>query len=314
MGRMLDSNNVIASVNGLTKTYDGVSVVDDISFDLSSGTTTVLVGPNGSGKTTLLEMLAGLRLPDRGSATVLDIPVRPGGRHRYRIGVQLQTSGLPSRIKTREVIRSVECLYRTPDNWIPMAAQLGVETYLDIPVDSLSGGQRRRLDILCAAIGHPSLLILDEPTSGIDPEGRSVVWDFIRSLRSTGCSVITSTHDMAEAEAFADSLLVMVNGKIRLKGTVDEILSSLGGNQRLRVTAPSVRVTVLITNSGLRYGNAGSSIIVIGSREEIARLAAQINLLDSETDVLTGPVRLEDVFAVCACQATTREGGRNDQT
>lgn len=199
----------VASVLNAVKTYDGLNVVDDVSFNLFAGQTTVLVGPNGSGKTTTLEMLVGLRSMSKGSATIADIPVVPGGEHRFYTGVQLQSSGIPSRIKTKEVIRSVECLYADPADWKAMATALGVDTYLDAMVDNLSGGQRRRLDILCAAIGRPPLLVLDEPTSGIDPEGRAIVWDFVRSLASEGCAIITSTHDMSEAEAFADHLLVM---------------------------------------------------------------------------------------------------------
>ncbi|WP_166987990.1 ABC transporter ATP-binding protein [Canibacter zhoujuaniae] len=288
----------IASVSGLVKVYNGLSVVNEISFDLLAGETTVLVGPNGSGKTTTMEMLVGLRAPTKGSATILNIPVVPGGEHRFYTGVQLQSSGFPSRIKTREVIRATECLYSDPADWRTMASKLGVDNYLDKTVDNLSGGQRRRLDILCAAIGRPSLLVLDEPTSGIDPEGRSVVWDFVRSLTSEGCTVLASTHDMAEAEAFADVLLVMDRGKIRLNGAVDEVLASLGGDRRLRITEPPEHITELIKKSGLHYGHTGLSIVAIGNADAIAAVSAQINHLDSAADILTGPVRLEDVFAV----------------
>lgn len=288
----------VASVLNAVKTYDGLNVVDDVSFNLFAGQTTVLVGPNGSGKTTMLEMLVGLRSMSKGSATIADIPVVPGGEHRFYTGVQLQSSGIPSRIKTKEVIRSVECLYADPADWKAMATALGVDAYLDAMVDNLSGGQRRRLDILCAAIGRPSLLVLDEPTSGIDPEGRAIVWDFVRSLASEGCAIITSTHDMSEAEAFADRLLVMAKGKIRIEGSVDDVLSSLGGNRRLRVARPTEHIIKLFEESGLRHGRTGKAIVAIGSAEDTTKLAAQIDEQNSAVDILTGPVRLEDVFAV----------------
>ena len=259
----------VASVLNVVKTYDGLNVVDNVSFDLFAGQTTVLVGPNGSGKTTTLEMLVGLRSMSKGSATIADIPVVPGGEHRFYTGVQLQSSGIPSRIKTKEVIRSVECLYADPADWKAMATALGVDAYLDAMVDNLSGGQRRRLDILCAAIGRPSLLVLDEPTSGIDPEGRAIVWE--------GCAIITSTHDMSEAEAFADHLLVMAKGKIRIEGSVDDVLSSLGGNRRLRVARPTEHIIKLFEESGLRHGRTGKAIVAIGSAEDTAKLAAQID-------------------------------------
>lgn len=292
------SSKVIASMSEAVKTYDGVNVVDGVSFDLSAGQTTVLVGPNGSGKTTTLEMLVGLRSMNKGSSVIAGIPVVPGGEHRFYTGVQLQSSGLPSRIKTKETIRAVECLYANPVDWRPMAATLGVDAYFDATVDNLSGGQRRRLDILCAAIGNPSLLVLDEPTSGIDPEGRAIVWEFVRSLAANGCAILASTHDMAEAEAFADSLLVMAKGKIRLEGSVDDVLSSLGGDRRLRVPQPSSRIVELFKESGLRHGRTGTAIVAIGSGEDITALSAQIDQQGDVADVLTGPVRLEDIFAV----------------
>lgn len=298
--RMTFTDAKIASLVDVKKTYNSINVVDGVSFDLLAERTTVLVGPNGSGKTTTMEMLVGLRSMSEGSATVAGIPVVPGGEHRFYTGIQLQSSGLPSRIKTKEVIRAVECLYADPYDWEPMAADLGVDSYLDAFVDNLSGGERRRLDILCAAIGRPSLLVLDEPSSGLDPEGRAIVWDFVHSLSAKGCAILASTHDMAEAEAFADDLLVMAHGKIQLRGSVDEVLASLGGNRRLRLTQINRRVEELVEQSGLKYGRTGSAVVVIGGAEEISGLSRHITEESTDADVLAGPVRLEDVFAVVA--------------
>lgn len=289
------------------KSYNGTHVVDGVSFELFAGVTTVLVGPNGSGKTTTMEMLVGLRSMTEGTATIMDMPVTPGGEQRFYTGVQLQSSGLPAKIKTKEAIHAVECLYARPADWRPMATDLGVDSYLDSAVDHLSGGERRRLDILCAAIGRPSLLVLDEPTSGVDPEGRAIVWDFVRTLSSNGCAVLVSTHDMSEAEAFGDNLLVMADGRIKLRGTTDEVLSSLGGNRRLRITNPDHRILEIIETSGLRYGHTGSSIVAIGAVDEISCMASRVDNVDPSVDVLSGPVRLEDVFAVVT------ETGRNEE-
>ena len=307
--RTISIGTKIASMIDAKKTYDSNNVVDGVSFELLAGRTTVLVGPNGSGKTTTMEMLVGLRSMSEGSATIANIPVVPGGEHRFYTGVQLQSSGLPSKIKTKEVIRAVECLYADPSDWRPMAADLGVDSYLDAFVDNLSGGERRRLDILCAAVGRPALLVLDEPTSGVDPEGRAIIWDFVRSLSGKGCVILASTHDMAEAEAFADDLLVMSHGKIRLRGSVNEVLAGLGGNRRLRITEINKRVKELVEESGLRHGRTGSALVVIGETEDISKLARQIAEEDTSADVLTGPVRLEDVFAVVTVMDATEERG-----
>ncbi|MBT1018696.1 ABC transporter ATP-binding protein [Canibacter sp. lx-72] len=304
------NKKMIASITDAVKTYNGINVVNGVTFELLAGNTTVLVGPNGSGKTTTIEMLTGLRSMTGGKAVIAGIPVKPSGEHRFHTGVQLQSSGLPSKIKTKEVIRSIECLYSNPADWKTLAAELGVDTYLNSTVDNLSGGQRRRLDILCAAMGRPSLLVLDEPTSGIDPEGRALVWDFVRSLSSKGCAVLTSTHDMAEAEAFADELLVMAQGKIQLRGSVANVLASLGGDRRIRVLSPSSTAVEIVKNSGLRFAHTGSSIVLIGSADQTARVTAQLDEKDPAADVLSGPVRLEDVFSIIT-EPTTEQGGEN---
>lgn len=306
-----EASTMIASVAHAVKTYGGVNVVDDVSFELFAGKTTVLVGPNGSGKTTLMEMLVGLRSMGAGQARILEKPVVPGGEHRYYTGVQLQSSGLPSGLKVKEAIRAAWCLYAKPGDWRAMAAALGVDAFLDASVDNLSGGQRRRLDILCAAIGEPALLVLDEPTSGIDPEGRALVWDFVRSLSERGTAVLASTHDMAEAEAFADRLLVMSQGKIRLEGTVNEIFAGLGGEYRIRIPNPSEKVIQTLSRTGLRYVQASTAAVAVGDAAGVEAAAAAIKELGESVDVLTGPVRLEDVFAILTGLKVDATGNRS---
>lgn len=296
-------SETIAEIHNATKTYNGINVVDGLNLSLKAGRTTVLVGPNGCGKSTTMEMLVGLRRFTRGGARICGIPVQPRGNYRSFVGVQLQSSGLPAKIRVHEVIRAVSCLYAEPADWEPMARGLGMESYLHSYADSLSGGQRRRLDILCASIGRPRLLVLDEPTSGIDPDGRSVVWDFIRSLSAQGCAVFASTHDMAEAESFSDELLIMAAGKIRAAGTVQEILNKVGGNTRLRISGPGPEMQDTIRSSGLKNGHSGNSVVVIGEPGELDSLQAQFTPAQKEqTDIMRGPVRLEDVFAVLSAE------------
>ncbi len=307
---MTTAPNIVATLEEVTKTYDGVDVVDHVDLSLAAGRTTVLVGPNGCGKTTTVEMLIGLRRPTAGRATIAGIPVVPGGEHRFEVGVQLQTSGLPAKIRVREVIRAVECLYRDPAHWRPIAQRLRVDTFLNATVDNLSGGQRRRLDILCATLGRPRLLVLDEPTSGIDPEGRATVWDFIRSQSAAGCAVLATTHDMAEAEAFCNDLLVMVQGRIHLRGSVDQVLAALDGDRRLRIMSPTPEVTSLVTACGRPWGRSGDSLVVVGSAAQVEDLARAIGRLPGARgmEVRHGPVRLEDVFAVVTAPDGARAG------
>ena len=123
------------------------------------------------------------------------------------IGVQLQEAGLPQRLKVKEAISAAACLYDDPEPVAEIVAQLGLDAYVDSPVGSLSGGWARRLDVVLACIGRPRALVLDEPTSGIDPVARAELWEFLRLRRAEGAAVLASTHDLSEAEAYADRLL-----------------------------------------------------------------------------------------------------------
>ncbi|MFC0265538.1 ABC transporter ATP-binding protein [Alloscardovia macacae] len=292
------SDGLIASMSNGVKVYSGIKVVDGVSFNLYSGTTTIIVGPNGSGKTTMLEMLVGLRSMTSGKATILDSSVVPGGTHRLYTGVQLQSSSFPSRIRTKEVIRATQCLYARPADWEPMAEMLGVDMYLDTIVDNLSGGQRRRLDILCAAIGKPALLVLDEPTSGIDSEGRAVIWDFIRCLRSEGSAILATTHNLSEAEMFADVLMVMKEGKISFEGRVKDVIARLGEYKRINIINPSKRIIMLFEESGLSYKLSGMSITAIGNEVKVNQLCELIRDESDVIDVFLDSARLEDVLTV----------------
>jgi len=214
----------VASVLNAVKTYDGLNVVDDVSFNLFAGQTTVLVGPNGSGKTTMLEMLVGLRSMSKGSATIADIPVVPGGEHRFYTGVQLQSSGIPSRIKTKEVIRSVECLYADPADWKAMATALGVDTYLDAMVDNLSGGQRQRLALARALLHNSQMYIFDEATSNIDVESEDVIMQQVHQLAQTKMVLVIS-HRLVNVKN-ADQIVVMQHGRVVGSGTHQELLAT----------------------------------------------------------------------------------------
>ncbi|OZG53733.1 ABC transporter ATP-binding protein [Alloscardovia macacae] len=175
---------------------------------------------------------------------------------------------------------------------------LGVDMYLDTIVDNLSGGQRRRLDILCAAIGKPALLVLDEPTSGIDSEGRAVIWDFIRCLRSEGSAILATTHNLSEAEMFADVLMVMKEGKISFEGRVKDVIARLGEYKRINIINPSKRIIMLFEESGLSYKLSGMSITAIGNEVKVNQLCELIRDESDVIDVFLDSARLEDVLTV----------------
>ena len=285
----------VASFTGVTRTYPGLShpAVDNLSFTIDSGEVLVIVGANGSGKTTAMEILCGLRLPTSGRAEFLGQPVVPGGAHRNWMGVQLQVGGLPQRLRVREALKAAECLYRDAGDVDVIIDALGLRSRMSQMVDKLSGGWQRRLDIAIACIGSPRLLVLDAPPSGLDPVARTALWECLRDRRSKGVAVLTSTHDLAEAETYADHLLVLDEGRAILRGPVSEVLSGDPG------------CLSAIRAQGHTPLEAGSAISVIGDsggltalREKLERLrdAGEVKF----SDVLLGSVRLEDVFAFAA--------------
>lgn len=293
---MPKSDVPVAEADNLSKTYGANTVVESASFRIHPGEVVVLVGPNGSGKTTTMEMLVGLRRPTLGRATIAGVAVRPGGPHRSLVGVQLQQAGLPNRLRAGEALQAAACLYPSPENPRDLLERVGLAHAWKTPVDRLSGGQQRRLDIAIACIGRPPFLLLDEPTSGMDPEGRAELWELLRATTGPSCGVLASTHDLGEAEAFADRVIMMRNGRLILDGSVSTVIATSGGEWRIRIPSASPSTMAMIESSELRHSRAGSTMVAIGSRHEIELLRAAIDADDAAGDVIVGPIRLEDVF------------------
>lgn len=219
------------------------------SFTVGPGEVAVLVGPNGSGKTTTMDMIAGLCRPTSGQAHRGNTPAIPGGPHRVLLGVQLQTSGTPANLTARELLAAPACLYQQPRRWQPLATTLHVTDHLHRPVDELFGGQRRKLDVIAACIGTPKVPLLDEPTSGVDPEGRAHRWVFIQDMAAEGMAVLTSTHDMAGAETYADTVLLLTDGTVKATGPVAHVLPECGGTWRPRVEGLTDTAVALVRSA-----------------------------------------------------------------
>lgn len=315
---MTFTDHPVGMLESVTKRYGAKTAVDSVDLDVHSGEVLVVVGPNGSGKTTSLEILSGLRSPDSGQARICG-QLEPGGRDAsLTTGVQLQESRLPSGIKAKEAIQAKACLFKDPGPIDAVVDAMGLGPHMSRSVDKLSGGWQRRLDVAIACIGRPRLLILDEPTSGVDPDGRGEMWRFFREIRSAGTAIVTSTHDLAEAEAFADRLTVMSAGRVADTGTVAEILEHAGGDWRIRVDTPDARVERVVQTSGLEVGRSPNSLSVFGPCEQVKQLSRTLEDQYEQgevryRDLLTGAVRLEDVFAtmVDTTKAERSDDGRN---
>ncbi|MDX6486923.1 MAG: type transport system ATP-binding protein [Gaiellaceae bacterium] len=215
------------AVRGLTKSYGELEAVRGVDFDIAQGEVFGLLGPNGAGKTTTVEILEGYRTRDAGEVTVLGHdPQRPGPEFRQRIGVVLQQSQLWANITVRETHRIFAGYYDEPRDIDEVIELVGLAEKQDARVKTLSGGQKRRLDLGIALVGDPDLVFLDEPTTGFDPAARRAAWEMIRSLRSLGKTVLLTTHYLDEAEQLADRVAVMREGRIVKIGTPRELTSA----------------------------------------------------------------------------------------
>jgi ABC-2 type transport system ATP-binding protein len=214
-------------VRGLRKAYGTLEAVRGVDFEIEEGEVFGLLGPNGAGKTTTVEILEGYRKRDAGEVSVLGHdPERPGREFRERIGVVLQQSQLWQNITVRETHSMFAGYYAHPRDVDEVIALVGLESKRDARVKTLSGGQKRRLDLGIALVGDPDLVFLDEPTTGFDPAARRAAWDMIRSLRSLGKTVLLTTHYLDEAEQLADRVAVMRDGMIVRVGTPRELTTS----------------------------------------------------------------------------------------
>ena len=215
-------------VRGLRKAYGAVQAVRGLDLDVARGEVFGLLGPNGAGKTTTVEVLEGYRDRDAGEVDVLGFdPGRAYRDFRERIGIVLQHSELPPNLTVREVHRLFAGYYTAPRDVDEVVELVGLGEKADARVKTLSGGQRRRLDLGVALVGDPELVFLDEPTTGFDPAARRSAWDMVRSLRSLGKTVFLTTHYLDEAQQLADRVAVVRDGTIVATGTPSELIHAV---------------------------------------------------------------------------------------
>ena len=211
-------------VRGLRKAYGGLEAVRGVDFEIEEGEVFGLLGPNGAGKTTTVEILEGYRKRDEGEVSVLGHdPEHPGPEFRERIGVVLQQSELWPNLTVRETHAIFAGYYERARDVNEVIELVGLAEKRDARVKTLSGGQKRRLDLGIALVGDPDLVFLDEPTTGFDPAARRAAWEMIRTLRSLGKTVLLTTHYLDEAEQLADRVAVMREGMIVRVGTPREL-------------------------------------------------------------------------------------------
>jgi ABC-2 type transport system ATP-binding protein len=219
-------------VEDLVKRYGRTEALRGVDLVAPAGRLTALLGPNGAGKTSLVECVVGLRTPDAGAVTVAGLPATDR-RLRARVGIMLQDGGLPAAAPAGSVLPHLAAMYAHPWDVAELSERLGITAFRRTPVRRLSGGQRQRLALAAALVGRPEVVVLDEPTAGLDPQARLAVLDLVADLRAAGTTILLTTHLIDEAERLADHVVVMDAGRVLVAGTTADLV---GGTTGLRLT------------------------------------------------------------------------------
>ncbi len=258
----------VIEVTNLTKHYGNRAAVDGISFSVEEGEIFGILGPNGAGKTTTVESIAGLRQPDGGTIRVLGLdPRRDRDELRTVVGVQLQESELPDRMTVAEAVSLFASFYDEPADPRTLIDELGLTDKRDTAYKHLSGGQKQRLSIALALIGQPKVALLDELSTGLDPQARRETWHLIESIRDRGVTVILVTHLMEEAERLADRVAVISQGRLIALDTPTGIVSMVNAEQRLRFRPSAPIADELLTDlpEVRRVERTGPFMVVTGT-------------------------------------------------
>ncbi|MGH3149874.1 MAG: ABC transporter ATP-binding protein [Streptosporangiaceae bacterium] len=225
----------VIEVQNLHKAYADTVAVDDISFTVQEGEIFGILGPNGAGKTTTVECIEGLRRPDSGLINVLGLdPQRDRADLTQRLGVQLQDSQLPGRLRVAEALDLYSSFYRTPADWRGLMDVLGLGGKRDTRFGKLSGGQKQRLSIALALVGSPQVAVLDELTTGLDPQARRDTWDLIEGVRDRGVTIVLVSHFMEEAERLCDRVALIDKGRVVVVDTPAALAEKVDAGQRIQ--------------------------------------------------------------------------------
>lgn len=233
----MSSTPPAVSVRGLVKRYGRTTAVDGLDLELPAASVLALLGPNGAGKTTTVEICEGFLRADAGEVRVLGTdPAGAPDALRARVGVMPQGGGAYPTVRAAEMLRVVAACSARPLDVGWLLSVLGLDGCARTPFKRLSGGQQQRLALACAVVGRPELVFLDEPTAGMDPQGRRLVWQLIGALRRDGVAVLLTTHLMEEAEALADDVVIVDGGRVVAQGS-PAALTATGEQQELRFRA-----------------------------------------------------------------------------
>lgn len=229
LGTHTTQRSTVISARGLRRTYgkggSAFDAVRGIDIDVREGEVFALLGTNGAGKTSTFDLLEGLTAPTAGDVEVFGLdPLRDRALVRPQVGIMLQSGGLPAELTVAETLQMWRGTCSRPTTVDDVLTKVDLTDRADVRVGSLSGGEKRRVDLACALLGQPRLLFLDEPTTGLDPESRRQTWKLLSDLKADGVTMVLTTHYLDEAEALADRIAIMHRGAISRRGTLREIV------------------------------------------------------------------------------------------
>jgi lipooligosaccharide transport system ATP-binding protein len=285
------------TLEGVVKTFGSITAVDGLDLDVPSGICLGLLGPNGAGKSTTMRMLTGQAIADSGRIRVLDYELPAEAKvARGEMGVVPQLDNLDIDVTVEENLAVFARLYRVPDVGAAVDRALGLAHLTERrsdPVDELSGGMRRRLLLARGLVHDPRLVLLDEPTVGLDPQIRTQMWTLIDGLRTRGATILMSTHYIEEAERLADEVAVMAHGKVVARGKPGDLIAEHAGRETAEVYGPPDRLAearALAESEGLRVRPAGPAIAIVGAER------SQNGAVPD--DAVRRAASLEDVFVL----------------
>ncbi|AQZ61798.1 multidrug ABC transporter ATP-binding protein [[Actinomadura] parvosata subsp. kistnae] len=282
----------IIEVDGLVKRYGDHTVVNGVSFAVEQGEIFGILGPNGAGKTTTVECVEGLRARDGGTIRVCGIDPRDdSGELRHLLGAQLQAGELPDKLKVGEAMELYSSFYRRPADWRELIATLRLTDKLDTQFRRLSGGQKQRLSIALALVGAPRVAVLDELTTGLDPQARRDAWDLIEGVRDRGVTILLVTHFMEEAERLCDRLAVIDSGRVVALDTPAGLVSRVEHGQRIRFrpSAPLDPAVLSALPEVTAVERAGGQLVVSGT----GNLLLAVTTALARHDVVAADLRVE---------------------
>ena len=307
----------IIEVRGLRKEYGDTVAVDDVSFAVQEGEVFGILGPNGAGKTTTVECVEGLRKPDRGEISVLGLdPLRDHAELTQLLGVQLQESQLPPKLRVAEALDLYSSFYQAPADWRSLLEVLGLTDKSKTMFRKLSGGQKQRLSIALALVGSPRIAVLDELTTGLDPQARRDTWELIEGIRDRGVTIVLVSHFMEEAERLCDRVALIDKGRVVVVDTPAALAERAEVAQRIqfRPSAP-VSDALLTAIPGVTNVIRRGDVVVITGTGDV--LNAVISMLARKQIVAqqlrVDQANLEDAFL----ELTGGHGnsaGRHDDT